>query len=97
MADRNTRNVDDPTAEVLATCGLVALLGAVMAAAIAVVALGGGSTAMGGILGAVALLSFVASLALFILDSKRSEGAPLPFPSLLRTDSETAAERSAPS
>jgi hypothetical protein len=92
VADQNTRSNDDPTAEILATSGLVTMLGAVMAAVIAVVALGDGSIAMAGILGAVALISFAASLVLFTFDSRRSEGAPLPFPSWLRTDSETAAE-----
>jgi hypothetical protein len=92
MAVHDTRGDDDPTAEILATSGLVTMLGSVMAAVIAVVALGGGNLAMAGILGAVALISFATSLVLFTLDSKRSEGAQLPFPSWLRTDSETAAE-----
>lgn len=92
MADQNNRSVDDPTAELLATSGLVTMLGAVMAAVIAVVALGHGSVVMAGILGAGALISFAASLVLFTFDSRRSEGTPLPFPSWLRPDSETAAE-----
>ncbi len=94
MADQNTRNTDDPAAEILATGGLITMLGAVMAAVIAVVALAYGNPAMAGILGAVALISFAASLVCFAADSSRSE-APLPFPSWLRTESETAAEWSA--
>ncbi len=95
MADRNTRSLDDPATEILATGGLITLLGAVMAAVIAVVALGDGNLAMAGILGGVALISFAASLTCFVADSSRSEGTPLPFPSWLRTESETAAELSA--
>jgi hypothetical protein len=86
------RSADDPTAEILATSGLITMLGAVMAAVIAVVALGDGSAVAGAVLGAIALLSFAASVVCFTADSKRSE-APLPFPSLLRP--ETAAELSA--
>jgi hypothetical protein len=68
------------------------MLGAVMAGVIAVVTLGGGNLLMAGALGSVALISFAASLVLFTFDSKRSEGAPLPFPSWLRAEPETAAE-----
>ena len=92
MTDQKTRYSDDPSAELLATAGLVTMLGAVLAAVIAVVTLGGGNLMMAGALGSVALISFAASLVLFTLDSRRSEGAPLPFPSWLRTDAETAAE-----
>ena len=92
MSDQKTNYSDDPSAEILATGGLVTMLGAVMAAVIAVVTLGGGNLAMAGVLGTVAVISFAVSLVLFSVDSKRSEGAPLPFPSWLRADSETAAE-----
>ncbi|GLP79724.1 hypothetical protein [Mycobacterium antarcticum] len=92
MADQHTRGVDDPAAEILATGGLVTLLGSVMAAVIAVVYLGDGNLAMAALLGSVALVSFVGSLVCFAADSNRSDGAPLPFPSWLRTESETAAE-----
>ena len=91
MAHQN----DDPTAEILATSGLLTMLGSVVAAVLAAVALGDGSAATAGILGAVAVLSFVASLVFFVADSKRSDEAPLPFPSWLRTETETAAEMSA--
>lgn len=93
MANQKTYG-DDPTVEILATSGLVTMLGAVMAAVMAIVTLGGGDIAIGAILGAAALGSFAASLALFSVDSKRSEGAPLPFPSWLRADPEPAAELS---
>ena len=95
MADEHTRGVDDPAAEILATGGLVGLLGAVMAAVIAVVYLGDGDPAMAGLLGAIALVSFAGSLVCFAVDSNRSDDAPLPFPSWLRTEPETAAELSA--
>jgi hypothetical protein len=93
VGEQNKRNVGDPIAEILATSGLISMLGAVLAAVIAVVALSDGSTAMGGILGAIALLSFVASVLCFAADSRRFDEIPLPFPSLLRP--ETAAEPSA--
>ena len=92
MTDQKTKYGDDPSAELLATAGLVTMLGAVMAGVIAVVTLGGGNILLAGALGSVALISFAASLVLFTFDSKRSEGAPLPFPSWLRAEPETAAE-----
>ena len=95
VAEQNPRNVDDPTAEVLATFGLITMLGAVMAAVSAVVTLGQGSMALAGVLGAVAVTSFVVSLACFFADSNRAEDTALPFPSWLRTGPDTAAELSA--
>jgi predicted lipid-binding transport protein (Tim44 family) len=95
VPEQKMRNVADPAAEILATSGLITMLGAVMAGVIAIVTLGSGSAAMAGILGAVALISFAASLVCFAADSRRSEEAPLPFPSWLRNESETAAELSA--
>jgi hypothetical protein len=95
VAEQNVRRVDDPTAEILATSGLMTMLGAVVAAVIAIVALGSGSIATAAILGAIALFSFAASLVCFAADSNRSDETPLPFPSWLRTDAETAAELSA--
>jgi len=92
VTDQKTRYNDDPSAELLATAGLVTMLGAVLAAVIAVVTLGGGNLLLAGALGSVALISFAVSLVLFTVDSKRSEGAPLPFPSWLRAEPETAAE-----
>ncbi|GLP78560.1 hypothetical protein TUM20983_56700 [Mycobacterium antarcticum] len=92
MANEHTRGVDDPAAEILATGGLITLLGSVVAAVIAMVYLGDGNLAMAALLGSVALVSFVGSLVCFAADSNRSDDAPLPFPSWLRTKSETAAE-----
>jgi hypothetical protein len=92
VTNQKTTYSDDPSAEILATGGLVTMLGAVMAAVIAVVTLGGGNLVLAGVLGTVALISFAASLVLFSVDSRRSEGAPLPFPSWLRAEPETAAE-----
>ncbi|BBZ30057.1 hypothetical protein MMAD_43520 [Mycolicibacterium madagascariense] len=94
MADHSNRTGDDPTSEFLATSGLLTMLGAVVATVIGIVALGNGAIATAGTLGAVALLSFVASLACFAADSNRSEEAPLPFPSWLRAEAEPAAEAS---
>lgn len=96
MAEQDDRGIDGPTGEVLATTGLVAMLGAVVAAVIAFGALGHGSMATAGLLGFFAILSFVVSVVCFAADSNRSDDAPLPFPSWLRTESETAAELSAP-
>jgi hypothetical protein len=88
--------MDGPTGEVLATTGLVTMLGAVVATVIALGALSHGTMATAGLLGVVATLSFVASVVCFAADSNRSDDTPLPFPSWLRTESETAAELSAP-
>ncbi|MEU0494603.1 hypothetical protein [Mycobacterium sp. NPDC006124] len=92
MTKQKSTYSDDPSAEILATGGLVTMIGAVMAAVISVVTLGGGNLMAAGILGTVALVSFAVSLVLFSADSKRSEGTPLPFPSWLRAEPETAAE-----
>jgi hypothetical protein len=96
MAEQDIRGIDESTGEVLATTGLLTMLGAVVAAVIAFGALGHASMATAGVLGIVAILSFVVSVVCFAADSNRSEDAPLPFPSWLRTESETAAELSAP-
>jgi hypothetical protein len=95
VVDKSTRGVDDPTSEILATTGLITMLGAVLAAVIAAATLGEGSAAMAGIFGAVALLSFAVSLMCFAVDSNRGAEAPLPFPSWLRTEAETPTELSA--
>jgi len=58
------------------------MIGSVMAAVIAVVAFGEGSVATAGMLGAVAMISFAASLVLFAFDSRRSEGRPAAVPEL---------------
>lgn len=92
VAEQNTRNVDDPAAEILATSGLVTLLGAVMAAVIALVTLSQGSFGLAAVLGAVATVSFAVSLVCFFADSNRAEGKPLPFPTWLRTDAPAAVE-----
>ena len=94
VAEQNPRHVDDPASEILATSGLVTLLGAVMAGVIALVTLGEGSFGLAAILGAVALVSFAVSLACFFADSHRAEGKPLPFPSWLRADAPAAVELS---
>ena len=96
MAEQDDRGIDGPTGEVLATTGLVTMLGAVVASVIACGALAHGTMATAGFLGVVAFLSFVASVACFAADSNRSDDAPLPFPSWLRAEPETAAELSAP-
>jgi hypothetical protein len=60
-----------------------------------VVTLGQGNVALAGVLGTVAVVSFVVSLACFVSDSNRAEQAPLPFPSWLRSDAEPATDLSA--
>ncbi len=93
MSEQKIRSVDDPSAEVRATFGLITMVASVVTGVIAVVALGGGGgLAPAAGLGALAVLSFVVSLACFAADSNRSEGTPLPFPSWIRTDAEPAAE-----
>lgn len=95
MADQNTRGTDGSASELLATSGLLTMMGSVMAAVIAIVALGQGSLALAGLLGAVAVTSFAVSLGCFFSDSNSSDDTPLPFPSWLRTEPEAAAEMSA--
>jgi hypothetical protein len=95
VAEQNSSSVDNPSAEFLATSGLVTMLGAVVAGVIAVVTLSGGNVAASAALGALAALSFAVSLACFAADSGRSEDGALPFPSWLRSDAEPAAELSA--
>ncbi|MCV7419428.1 hypothetical protein H7K45_02645 [Mycobacterium yunnanensis] len=92
MTEQKTTYNDDPSAEFLATAGLVTMLGTVVSGVIALVSLGAGHAMSAAILGTVALLSFALSLFLFSVDSKRSEGGALPFPSWLRAEPETAAE-----
>jgi hypothetical protein len=95
VAEKDIRNAGDPTSEILASSGLVTIMGAVLSAVIAVVTLGQGNAALAAVLGTVAVVSFVVSLACFFSDSNRAEEAPLPFPSWLRSDAEPAAELSA--
>jgi hypothetical protein len=96
ITEQDIHGIDQSTGEVLATTGLVTMLGAVVAAVMAFGALGQGSAATAGVLGVVAILSFGVSVVCFAADSNRSDDARLPFPSWLRTESGTAAELSAP-
>jgi hypothetical protein len=95
VAEKNTRDADDPISEILATSGLVTMMGAVVVAVVAVVTLGEGDAALAAVLGTVAVASFVVSLACFFSDSNRAEEKPLPFPSWLRGDAKAAQELSA--
>ena len=92
MTEQSTRAVDQPTSEILATSGLLTMLGAVVAAVIGLVSLSQGDLGLAVILGAVALVVFGVSLGCFFLDSNRAEEEPLPFPSWLRRDAVVAAE-----
>jgi len=92
VSEPKTTYSDDPSAEFLATAGLLTMLGTVVSGVIALVSLGAGHAMSAAILGTVAMLSFALSLVLFSIDSKRSEGGALPFPSWLRTEPDTAVE-----
>ena len=95
MADQKTGRGGDPFAEVLATSGLVTMLGAVLAAVIAIVTFGHGDVLFASLLGLAALVSFAISVACFFSDSNRVDDAALPFPSWLRTDADPAPELAA--
>ena len=88
MTEQSPRPADQPTSEILATGGLLTMLGAVVAAVIGLVSLGQGDLGLAVILGAVAVVVFGVSLSCFFLDSNRAEEQPLPFPSWLRRDVE---------
>jgi membrane associated rhomboid family serine protease len=86
MADR-----DDPLKEILATGALVLVVGAIIGSVIGAVELGRGSAATAIIAWASAAVGFAVSLAYFMADARKGEEAPaeLPFPSWLRTESES--------
>lgn len=92
MVRDTTPRVGDPANEILATSGLLMLLGAVVVAAVAVFSVGHGNMAAAGTLAVVAAAVFAGSLVCFAADSRRAEEAPLPFPSWLQTDAVATSE-----
>ena len=89
VTDHGSSSKNDATSEILATTGLFSLVSAVMVGVFAVAALGAGATATAAMLAAGAVVAFAASIACFLADGRRAEAAPLPFPSLLRTETES--------
>jgi membrane associated rhomboid family serine protease len=82
---------DDPLTEILATGALVLVMGAIIGGVIGAVELGRGSTATAIIAWAAAAVGFGISLVYFMADARQGEraAAELPFPSWLRTESES--------
>lgn len=82
---------DDPLKEIFATGALLLVVGAIIGCVIGAVELGQGSAATAIVAWAAAAAGFGISLAYFMADARKGEeaAAELPFPSWLRTDSET--------
>ena len=82
---------DDPLKEILATGALILVLGAIIGCVIGAVELGQGSAATAIIAWVAAAAGFGISLAYFMADARKSEQVPaeLPFPSWLRTETES--------
>lgn len=89
-----TEQSPQPTSEIVATSGLLTLLGAVLATVISLVSLGQGDLGSAGLVGALAVVSFAVSLGCFFSDSNRAEEEPLPFPSWLRREAKAVGELS---
>jgi hypothetical protein len=86
MVDREFGEVEDPIAAVLATLGLLLMFVAVISLVMGVASFGLGGDVFATISCGIAAISFVGSLACFIIDGKRLAAAEeaLPFPSMLR-------------
>lgn len=82
---------DDPMKEIFATGALILVLGAIIGCVIGAMELGQGSIATALIAWAAAAVGFGVSLAYFMADARKGEqaAAELPFPSWLRTESES--------
>jgi hypothetical protein len=89
MADQDVGGVEDPVAEVVATVGLLLMFVAVIGFVMGVTSFGLGGDVFATVCCAIAAISFVGSLACFVVDGKRLEAAEaaLPFPSMLRNPS----------
>ena len=83
---RSVCDTDDPMTEVAATAGLLLMFAAVIGVVLGVAVFAMGSVALATAVIAMALTSFVARLACFMVDARRHERAEaaLPFPSMLR-------------
>jgi hypothetical protein len=86
MADQDVVGAEDPVAEVVATAGLLLMFVAVIGIVMGVTSFGLNGDVFAMICCAIAAVSFVGSLACFVVDGKRLEAAEtaLPFPSTLR-------------
>ncbi|MDT5358559.1 MAG: hypothetical protein QOC69_321 [Mycobacterium sp.] len=86
MADQEVVGVGDPVAEVVATIGLLLMFVAVIGMVMGVTSFGLGGDVFATVCCAIAAISFVGSLACFVIDAKRLDAAEdaLPFPSMLR-------------
>lgn len=82
---------DNPLKEILATGALILVLGAIIGCVVGAVELGQGSVATAIVAWLAAAVGFAVSLAYFTSDVPKEEeaAAELPFPSWLRTDSES--------
>lgn len=82
---------DDPLKEILATGALILVLGAIIGCVIGAVELGQGSAVTAVVAWTAAAVGFGVSLAYFTADAREDEqpAAELPFPSWLRTESES--------
>ena len=87
MVDREVGDdVEDPIAAVLATLGLLLMFVSVISLVMGVASFGLGGNVFATISCAIAAVSFIGSLACFVIDGKRIAAAEeaLPFPSMLR-------------
>jgi hypothetical protein len=89
MVDPEVGGLEDPIAAVLATLGLLLMFVAVIGLVMGVASFGLGGGVFATISCAIAALSFVGSIACFVIDGKRISAAEetLPFPSMLRNPS----------
>jgi uncharacterized membrane protein len=86
MADQEVGGFDDPVAELVATLGLLLMFVAVIGLVMGVTSFGLGGDVFAVVCCAIAVISFVGSVACFVVDGKRLDAAKdaLPFPSMLR-------------
>jgi hypothetical protein len=86
MDDQEVGDLEDPIAAVLATLGLLLMFVSVISLVMGVASFGLGGDVFATISCAIAAMSFVGSIACFVIDGKRLAAAKeaLPFPSMLR-------------
>lgn len=86
ITKRSSSDVHDPMTEVAATAGLLLMFVAVIGAVLGLAVFSGGEIVFATVVLVMALTSFIASLACFVVDARRLERAEvtLPFPSMLR-------------
>lgn len=82
---------DDPFKEILATGALLLVVGSIISGVIGAVELGQGSAATAILAWVFSAVGFAISLTFFTVDARKSDEATaeLPFPSWLRTESES--------